>query len=338
MKPSHGIFLMKTSSLFAFLLALLLAPRPAPAAEAGAAPAVVTKEADLMVIILKPEAEQRLRLKVVPLERRAVPATRLLAGEVVTPLAADGARLAPVLGGTLDETLRMADQQAVADGRLRQAQVQVDAAKLALERAQKMRQAEAGSARVEDEARAALALAATALTTAQAQRELLGAPVTGTGAVQRCWVRVAIYSGEAARLDAQAAVTIRTLTGGDAGQSAKPVAGPPTANAQTATVDWYFELPAGAGWRVGERVAVEIPLRDSVAERLVVPASAVLHDIHGGQWVYEQTAAHTYTRRRIQVERLAGDLAVLGSGPAAGSKLVTDGAAELFGTEFMTGK
>ncbi|MEQ1851562.1 MAG: efflux RND transporter periplasmic adaptor subunit, partial [Chthoniobacteraceae bacterium] len=66
--------------------------------------------------------------------------------------------------------------------------------------------------------------------------------------------------------------------------------------------------------------------------------NAVLHDIHGGQWVYEQTADHTYTRRRIQVARLAGNDAVLTSGPAAGSKIVTDGAAELFGTEFMTGK
>jgi hypothetical protein len=64
----------------------------------------------------------------------------------------------------------------------------------------------------------------------------------------------------------------------------------------------------------------------------------VLHDIHGGQWVYEQTAPHTYTRRRAQVARLAGGDAVLASGPPVGSKIVTDGSAELFGTEFMTGK
>jgi formiminotetrahydrofolate cyclodeaminase len=65
----------------------------------------------------------------------------------------------------------------------------------------------------------------------------------------------------------------------------------------------------------------------------VLPFNAVLHDIHGGQWVYEQTAEHTYTRRRIQVARLAGSDAVLTSGPAAGSKIVTDGSSELFGTE-----
>lgn len=90
--------------------------------------------------------------------------------------------------------------------------------------------------------------------------------------------------------------------------------------------------------RAGERVAVEILLRDSASEHLVVPFNAVLHDIHGGQWVYEAIAPHTYTRRRVQVSRLAGGDAVLASGPAVGSKVVTDGSAELFGTEFMTGK
>ena len=72
-------------------------------------------------------------------------------------------------------------------------------------------------------------------------------------------------------------------------------------------------------------------------EKLVIPTNAILHDINGGQWVYEQTAPLTYTRRRIQVARFTGDLAVLATGPPVGSKIVTDGSAELFGTEFMTG-
>ena len=83
---------------------------------------------------------------------------------------------------------------------------------------------------------------------------------------------------------------------------------------------------------------MEIPTAASKVESLVVPFNAVLHDIHGGQWVYEAIAPHTYTRRRVQVTRLVGDVAALASGPAVGAKIVTDGAAELFGTEFMTGK
>ncbi|MEQ1861480.1 MAG: efflux RND transporter periplasmic adaptor subunit, partial [Chthoniobacteraceae bacterium] len=62
------------------------------------------------------------------------------------------------------------------------------------------------------------------------------------------------------------------------------------------------------------------------------------HDIHGGQWVYENTAPQTFTRRRVVVDRVVGPDAVLASGARAGAKVVTDGAAELFGTEFGAGK
>ncbi len=69
-----------------------------------------------------------------------------------------------------------------------------------------------------------------------------------------------------------------------------------------------------------------------------MPWAAVLHDIHGGQWVYEQIAPQTFVRRRIAVDRVAGTAAVLSRGPKPGSQIVTDGAAELFGTEFGVGK
>jgi hypothetical protein len=319
------------------ILSFALAAVRLHAAPTPSTPATLSKEGDLAVVVLKPEAEQRLRLKMVPVERRAVPATRLFSGEVVLSLSVDGGGMAPVIGGTLDEVLRLADLQAAADGRVLQAQVQADAAKIALERAGRMLKAEAGSVRTVDEANAALALAEASLATAKAQREILGAPVGPASSAKRAWVRVAIYSGEAALLEARATARIRPLTSAVA-QSAKPVAGLPTANAAANTVDWYYEPAAGENLRAGERVAVEIPTRDGTIESLVVPFNAVLHDIHGGQWVYEQIAEHTYARRRAQVMRLADGIAVLASGPPAGSKIVTDGAAELFGTEFMTGK
>ena len=197
-----------------------------------------------------------------------------------------------------------------------------------------MLSAEAGSVRGVDETKATLELAEAAMTTAKAQRALLGGTV---GQNTRKWARVAIYSGESALLDSKADASVCTL-GSDRPHSAKPVTGPPTANGLTNTVDWYYEVPADSPLRAGERVAVEIPTLESKAEALVIPFSAVLHDIHGGQWVYAKTAEHTYTRKRIQVARLAGTDAVLTTGPAVGTQIVTDGSAELFGTEFMTGK
>lgn len=302
----------------------------------GSAPATLTKEGDLVLVTLTADAEKRLRLKNVPMEKRVVPEMRLFSGEVVLPLGAEGQAVAPVLGGTLEEVLRMADLQAAADGRILQAKVEIDAAKIALSRAESMLKAEAGSVRAVDEAKAALGLAEATRATAQAQRDLLGAPIGQTGP-RRAWVRAAIYSAESALLDDQAPARVRQMHAA-ASHEAKPVAGPPTANAATATVDWYYELPADTPLRAGERIVVEIPTRGSTREHLVIPFSAVLHDIHGGQWVYERTADHTYTRRRIQVARIAGEDAVLSSGPAAGATIVTDGSAELFGTEFFTGK
>ncbi len=304
----------------------------------GSAPATITKEGDLIVLTLTPDAEQALRLKTVVVERKPLAAVRLFSGEVVRPLAAEGKQAAPVIGGTLDEFLRLADLQATADGRIREAQVQIDAAKIALDRARKMLDAEAGSARGVDDAKTSLALAEAAMSTARAQRNLLGEPIEDVGGAKRFWVRVSVYSGESALLDAEAESVVSLLGGTLLTQSASPVSGPSTANALNNTLDWYYSLPADAKCRAGERVAVEIPTRDSKVESLVVPFHSVLHDIHGGQWVYEQSGEHRYTRRRIQVARLAGNEAVLASGPPAGTRIVTDGSAELFGTEFMTGK
>ena len=45
-----------------------------------------------------------------------------------------------------------------------------------------------------------------------------------------------------------------------------------------------------------------------------------------------------FKREPIDVERIDGDVAVVRSGPAAGTPVVTVGAAELWGFEFGVGK
>ena len=72
------------------LLCLMATAMRLPAAETASAPATVHKEGDLVILTLKPEAEQRLRLKVVPVERRGHPGDTIVPGEVVLPLAAEG--------------------------------------------------------------------------------------------------------------------------------------------------------------------------------------------------------------------------------------------------------
>jgi hypothetical protein len=65
-----------------------------------------------------------------------------------------------------------------------------------------------------------------------------------------------------------------------------------------------------------------------------VPVAALVYDDSGDIWVYTVTRPLTYMRQRVAVARIEGDLAVLESGPAPGTAVVTVGAAELLGSEY----
>ena len=154
------------------------------------------------------------------------------------------------------------------------------------------------------------------------------------------WVRVQLYVGDLASVDVSRGALVRSLgtPSGTPGRPASAVTGPPTADPVAATRDLFFAVPNGDGaLRPGERVEVELRLRQAERTR-VVPWSAVVYDFDGGAWVYETTAPHVFVRRRVQVRRVEGDLAVLSSGPAAGASVVSQGAAELLGTELGNGK
>lgn len=154
------------------------------------------------------------------------------------------------------------------------------------------------------------------------------------------WVRVPVYVGDIDGVDRSSSARIGELgdSPGSPTRSARPVSAPPTANASASTADLYYALSNGDGrLRPGERVAVILALKSS-EESLVVPWSAVLHDINGGTWVYENTAPQVFVRRPVEVRDVVDRVAVLARGPAPGTRIVTTGAAELFSTEFGAGK
>ncbi len=167
-----------------------------------------------------------------------------------------------------------------------------------------------------------------------------GAPLFELADLRRLWVRVPVYVGEVAALQATREVTIDSLQTGAGAirRTARRVDGPPSANPQAASADLYFEFDnPEPQLRPGQRVGVSLPV-GGPAEALSVPVSAVVYDYQGGAWMYVNTAEHTYVRRRVDVARTAGPDIILARGPAAGSRIVTQGAAELFGTEFGAGK
>lgn len=127
---------------------------------------------------------------------------------------------------------------------------------------------------------------------------------------------------------------VRTLGDAGAPRSASPVQAPPSANTVAGTVDLYYAVDnRDRIFRVGQRVAVDLPLAGQT-EGLSVPSAAILRDIHGGEWVYQKTAPDTFVRQRVEVASESGGRALLARGLSNGAQVVTDGAAELFGTEF----
>lgn len=280
-------------------------------------------------------------------------------------------RLLPLL--TPEGRANLTASRVEADGQVNNARTQVEAAKIALDRSKRLLAGEAGSRRLVDEAQAQADLAQKTLDAATARRDLLtrvvgeveggtaapmsidapedgllraesampgqtvpaGAPLFEVVDLSAVWVRVPVYVGDLPDLDPAAPAAVGPLTArpSDPSRPAAPVPAPPTANGTAGTADFYYELDnRETKYRPGQRVSAAVPLRGD-AEGLTVPWSAVLFDINGGAWVYERTGDRAYNRRRITVRHVLGGDAVLADGPAAGTTVVTAGAAELFGTE-----
>jgi RND family efflux transporter MFP subunit len=248
-----------------------------------------------------------------------------------------------------------------------------DAAALKVQRAERLVKDGSGSRRAVEEAQAELAVAEAEVKAAAGRVNLARQSGSSTGGViieapeeaivqnvyvragqavaantplidlvrlMTVWVKVPVYAGEVTRLDTTAPAQVLTL--GDSpdadGVVARAMAAPPSANATTAGVDLYFTMTNPDNrFRPGERVAVRLASRDTDSG-LVVPKAALLHDAYGGTWVYIAKQPQVYSRQRVVVTDVSGAFAVLSQGPPENARVVTDGAAELFGVEFGAGK
>ena len=163
-----------------------------------------------------------------------------------------------------------------------------------------------------------------------------GALLFAVAELNPIWVRVPVYVGDLERLaqDQPAGVGGLADPPGVKVRPARPVTAPPSGDPLAATVHLFYEVDnKDRSFRPGQRVGVTLPLKGD-EESLAVPRSALIRDALGGTWVYENIAPHVYTRRRVFVDRVVGDLAALTSGLKPGAKVVSQAAAELYGAEF----
>lgn len=166
-----------------------------------------------------------------------------------------------------------------------------------------------------------------------------GTPIADISALSPVWVRVPVYMGDLQSIDLSREVNIQSLsdTKGEKIRIAKPVSLPVSSGGSSLT-DIFFELPnEDKIFYPGEKVNVTLPL-SSTTSSLAVPYSAIVYDFNGGQWLYVNTSPHVYTRQRVEVHHVIDSMAVITRGVDEGMKVVTAGAAELFGTEFGGGK
>ncbi|WP_295681127.1 hypothetical protein [uncultured Nevskia sp.] len=301
-----------------------------PAAAKPAA-ALVAHEANLLT--LSAETQQRLALVTTTVHPGKLARVRHTSGEVVAaPLGAAGI---PIDAGRNLATL--GSQQTAADGEVARAQAVTALARIAAGRSEALLDDGAGSARARDEAAAALAAAQAAEQAALAQRALLGPAIGAINSRSTIWIRVPIFATDAQRILRERTAEVRTLDASGPARLARPIAATPSASFVAGTVDAYYAVDnRDQAYQLGQRVAVQLPLA-GLDSGLLLPVSAIVRDIDGGEWVYRAIASGQYRRARIEVAHRDAGQALLSRGLSDGDEVVSTGAAELFGSEFGAG-
>jgi hypothetical protein len=82
-----------------------------------------------------------------------------------------------------------------------------------------------------------------------------------------------------------------------------------------------------------KRVGLETGEVSRDGKRLVAPYAALLYDPEGKTYVYTSPKPLEYLRAPVEVDRIEGDRVLLTDGPPAGTKVVTVGVTEVYGTE-----
>lgn len=81
------------------------------------------------------------------------------------------------------------------------------------------------------------------------------------------------------------------------------------------------------------RLDIQTAEVEEIGPNLAIPYGALLYDALGEAWAYTNPEPLVYVREAIEVDHVEGDLVILSDGPAAGTTVITVGAAELYGVE-----
>lgn len=153
------------------------------------------------------------------------------------------------------------------------------------------------------------------------------------------WVLVALSPGEYERLARDKPARLLPLATRESPWRelpAQPNGMEPVEDVKRTMLAVYYKVSGkDHGLAINDRLRVELPMSGSEDKQKAVPYGAVYYDAKGGAWVYVNTAPLAYERRKVAVERVIGDRALLSDGPGIGTPVVTVGAALLYGAEIF---
>ena len=158
-------------------------------------------------------------------------------------------------------------------------------------------------------------------------------------AADEAWIRLALSEDEWDRVAKDKPARVLPLaTRGKLKRElmALPSTLPPLEDPKRTMLTLYYVVKGkDHGLKANDRMRVELQLKGDDRKRKVVPYSALYYDGKGTPWVYANTKPLTFERKRVEVERIEGDDAVLKDGPSVGTRVVTVGAALLYGAEVI---
>ena len=278
-------------------------------------------------------------------------------------------RIQPMI--TADARANLVNALTDAESLVNVSKSQLEAAEIALNRAKKLLQDLVGSQRNVDEANAAHEIALRNNEAAHAKRNALrqvvnlgsveeidikspqagiisnifaapsqlvsaGNPIIQISELNTLWVRVPIPSSDLSIIDLKADAILQSQSGASKEPSlhAKPINAPPTADPLTSATHLYYALKnIDSTWRPMQRITVTLNTLSKSDNKLTIPYSAVVYDIYGGSWVYMQQTKNSYERKRVFLDHVSGNQAIISEEPTENSKIVINGALELFAVE-----
>lgn len=107
----------------------------------------------------------------------------------------------------------------------------------------------------------------------------------------------------------------------------------------TATADGVNEVALTA--KASERLKMDtapVTVADGAGDLLTVPYAALIYDVNGATWVYQQTGPLSYKRVQVVVDNIEGDTVYLTEAPEVGTEVAIASVAELYGTDTGVGK